>query len=343
MEEVARRAGYDQIPVTFPAMSAEGQAEPKLLSQRRRIRELLTGMGFTEAINYSFIHGESCRRLRLPESDSRCRQLAVLNPLSEDQAVMRTSLVPGLLETMRRNLSRQSRNLKLFETGKVFISNGSNAQPDEIEMLAGLWTGDRSDLHWHTKPEPCDFYDLKGAVEGLLDGLRVGAIRFTGIDSDQSHYTQPGAAAQILSGDERLGLVGQVHPQVLATYDLRQEAFIFELDMLRLGAHIPEAVQSQPLPRFPSTTRDVTLIVEKDLEADTLPAHVRQMGETLLEEVRLVAVFTGQSIAQGFKSVSLRLVYRSAETTLEDAAVNELHMRIVGRLMAHFKAQLSAS
>ncbi|MDA8137798.1 MAG: phenylalanine--tRNA ligase subunit beta [Desulfobacteraceae bacterium] len=340
MEEVARRAGYDQIPVTFPAMSAEGQAEPKLLSQRRRIRDLLTGMGFTEAINYSFIHPDSCRRLRLPESDARCRQLAVLNPLSEDQAVMRTSLVPGLLETMKRNMARQNRNLKLFETGKIFISNGSNAQPDEIEMLAGLWTGDRAELHWDAKSEPCDFYDLKGAVEGLLDGLRLGAVRFTRLDKAQCFYTQPGASAQILCGEDQIGLIGQVHPQVLAAYDLRQEVFIFELEMLRLGAHIPEATQSQPLPKYPSTTRDLSLIVNQDLEADALLAHVRRMDEPLMEEVRLVAVFSGQPIATGRKSVSLRMVYRSAETTLEDATVNELHMRIASHLMEHFKAQL---
>lgn len=340
MEEVARRAGYDKIPVTFPAMSAEGQSEPGILGQRRRVRDLLTGMGFTEAINYSFIHADSCRRLRLPENDPRCRQLPVLNPLSEDQAVMRTSLVPGLLETMKRNLARQNRNLKLFETGKIFISNGKKAQPDELEMLTGLWTGDRTDLNWHVKPEPCDFYDIKGAVEGLLESLGVKNARYTQLPGDQCHYTQPGATAQILAGDERLGIIGKVHARVVDTYDLRQEAFIFEMDMPRLGAHIPEAARSLPLPRYPATTRDASIIVARDLEADTLLAHVRGMGEALLEEVRLVAVFTGKPIADGFKSVSLRMVYRSPETTLEDAAVNELHKGIADRLVTRFKAQL---
>jgi phenylalanyl-tRNA synthetase beta chain len=176
MEEVARRAGYDQIPVTFAPLPAVTRPVPKLLTQRRRIRELFTGMGFAEAITYSFVHADSARRLRLAESDPRCRQLAILNPLSEDQTVMRTSLIPGLLDAMQRNLARQTRNIRLFETGKIFISNGSAAQPDEIEMLAGLWTGDRSEVAWHAKSEPCDFYDLKGAVEGLLEGLHVRPV-----------------------------------------------------------------------------------------------------------------------------------------------------------------------
>lgn len=340
MEEVARRAGYDRIPVTFPSIPANARPAPKLWSQRQRVRDLLAGMGFAEAINYSFIHSESCRRLRLPAEDRRSRQLAILNPLSEDQAVMRTSLIPGLLDTMKRNLARQSKNLRLFEIGKIFISNGSNVQPEEVDMLAGLCTGDGAELEWHTKSEPIDFYDLKGAVEGLLEGLHVGAVRFTRLADDRCHYTLPGATARILEGETLLGIIGQVHPQVLNTYELKQAAFIFELNMMQLMARIPDAIQSRGLPKYPSTARDATLIVDKDLEADALPAYVRQMGEPLVEEVRLFDVFDGRPIAEGRKSVSLRIVYRSLDATLEDAAVNQLHKKITDRLVHHFKAGL---
>jgi phenylalanyl-tRNA synthetase beta chain len=340
MEEVARRAGYDQIPVTFASLPAVTQPAPKLLTQRRRIRELFTGMGFAEAITYSFVHADSCRRLRLPESDPHCRQLAILNPLSEDQTVMRTSLIPGLLDAMQRNLARQSRNIKLFETGKIFIGNGSASQPDEIEMLAGLWTGDRGEVAWYAKSEPCDFYDLKGAVEGLLEGLHVRPVGFTRLPDEQCAFTQPGASAQILVGGEALGLIGQVHAQTLAAYDLKQNAFVFELDLARLMAHISDERQNRPLPRFPAVSRDVTVVVRKELEAERLLAYVREMKTALMEEVRLFDVFDGQPIPQGCKSVSLRMIYRSAEATLEDAAVNELHKQISDRLVAHFKAEL---
>jgi phenylalanyl-tRNA synthetase beta chain len=340
MEEVARRAGYDQIPVTFAPLPAVTQPAPKLLTQRRRIRELFTGMGFAEAITYSFVHADSCRRLRLPESDPRCRQLAILNPLSEDQTVMRTSLIPGLLDAMQRNLARQTRNIRLFETGKIFISNGSASQPDEIEMLAGLWTGDRGEVAWHAKSEPCDFYDLKGAVEGLLEGLHVSPVDFTRLPDEQCAFTQPGSSAQIRVAGETLGRIGQVHTETLQAYDLKQSAFVFELDLARLMAHISDERQNRPLPRFPAVSRDVTVVVRKELEAERLLAYVRDMKTALMEEVRLFDVFDGKPIPQGCKSVSLRMIYRSAEATLEDAAVNELHKQISDRLVEQFKAEL---
>lgn len=340
MEEVARRAGYERIPVTFPYIAPDTRPAPKLPVQRQRIREFLAGMGFAEIITYSFVHADTCLRLRLPENDLRCRQLAILNPLTEDQAVMRTSLIPGLLETMQRNISRQSRHLKLFETGKIFISKGSDTQPEESEMLAGLWTGDRVESDWYVKPEPCDFYDLKGVVEGLLAGLHVHPVRFTRLQDDLCAYTHPGASAQILVDDRLVGILGQVHPRVAEAYDLRQKAFIFELDMQRLMDYIPDSLQSRPLPKFPATARDATLIVDKHLETGAILEQVRRMNESLVEEVRLFDVFEGRPIAEGRKSISLRIVYRSAQSTLEDAAVNQLHKTITNRLVEQFNADL---
>jgi phenylalanyl-tRNA synthetase beta chain len=340
MEEVARRVGYDQIPVTFPTIAPDTQPPNKLLTQRQSIRALLAGMGFSEIITYSFVHADSCKRLRLADDDARCRQLAILNPLSEDQTVMRTSLIPGLLETMRQNLSRQSRNLKLFETGRIFISNGHETQPAESDMLAGLWTGDRMEPDWYAKPEPCDFYDLKGAVEGLLAGLHVDPARFTRLADDQCAYTRPGASARILVNGQQVGIIGQLHPKVAEAFDLRQEAFIFEMDMHLLMTQIPDSLQSRPIPKFPSVARDATLIVGNTLEAGAILEQVRQMNESLVEEIRLFDVFEGGPIAPGRKSISLRIVYRSAEATLEDTAVNQLHKTITNRLVEQFKADL---
>lgn len=340
MEEVARRAGYDQIPVTYPILPAVTRPASRLWQQRHAIRNLMAGLGFSEIITYSFVPSDSCRRLRLPDHDRGCRQLSILNPLSEDQAVMRTSLVPGLLDTARRNLARQSRTLKLFETGKIFISKGRAAQPEEIDMLGGLWTGDRAEPAWHTRPEPCDFYDLKGALENLLEGLHVAPATFTRMPNEQCAFTKPGATAQIRVDGDPLGIIGEMRPQVLAAYDLRQNAFVFEIDLPRLVSHIPQVRQSLPLPKYPAVTRDATLIVGRDLEVDGLMAYVRRMDEPLAEDVRLFDVFTGRPIAEGRKSVSLRIVYRSPETTLEDAAVNEVHKRISDRLVKAFNADL---
>lgn len=340
MEEVARRAGYDRIPVTYPAIPPDARPAPSLVTQRRRIRRLLTGMGFNEIITYSFVHADAARRLRLPDGDPRRNALGILNPLTEDQAVMRTSLVPGLLQTMGHNLARQSRNLKLFEIGKIFISRGDSAQPEESDVLAGLWTGDRTPPGWYGKPEPCDFYDMKGAVEGLLAGLHVAPVSFTRLSDERCTFTRPGATGRIMVNDRPIGLIGQLHPLVADAYDLRQTAHLFEIDLPALVDHIPDRLQARPLPRFPATARDATLIVDGELESGSILEAVRQMNEPLVEAVQLFDLFAGKPIPEGRKSLSLRIVYRSPEATLADEAVNRLHKAITDHLVQRFKADL---
>jgi phenylalanyl-tRNA synthetase beta chain len=342
MEEVARRWGYDNIPTTFPAIPAVAPAGSRLQAQRQRIRELFCGMGFSEALNYSFIHKASCDRLRLGDDDRRRKTVEILNPLSEDQSVLRTSLIPGLLESMQRNISKQSRTLRLFETGKIFIDTGKKTQPEEREIAAGLWTGRRNAAGWFAKPEAADFFDLKGALDNLFGALNVAGVRFTRCPAGACTYTRPGTTAQILVDDRPIGIAGEVHAQVLKSYDLKQPAFVFEIDLDLLVEAIPEAISARPLPKFPSTSRDTTLIVDQSVEACTLTDEIRRMDEELVEAVELFDVFQGEPVPPERKSVSLRIVYRSADETLEDDTVNQVHKRITDQLVSHFKADLPA-
>ncbi len=342
MEEIARLWGYDNIPTTFTTIPAFSRAPSRLLSQRQRIREHFCGMGFSEAINYSFIHSASCDRLRFGENDPRRRTVQILNPLTEDQAVLRTSLVPGLLESMQRNIARQSRTLKLFETGKIFISRGQDAQPVENEILAGLWTGLRQAAGWYAQPVECDFFDLKGAIENLFESLGTDDIHFTRLAPQDCTYTRAGTTARILAGERLLGIVGEVHPGVLKAYDLKQTAFVFEMDLNALIDRIPEGIHAQPLPKYPATSRDATLIVDQSLESDTLLAQIRQMDQELVEAIQLFDVFQGDPVPENRKSVSLRIIYRSNRETLEDDTVNQVHKTITDHLVAKFKAGLPA-
>ncbi len=342
MEEIARCNGYDRIPVTFPAMPPATRPAPEMFEQRRRLRMLLKGIGFTETINYSFIHKESSSRLRLAPDDERRNQLGLLNPLTEDQAVLRTSLIPGLLETMQRNLARQSRTLKLFEIGKIFISQGADTLPRETEMLAGLWTGDRQENSWHTKAVPCDFYDIKGAVEVLLVELKILQVNYTQMPDKRCSYTRPGATARIMVNGQEIGLVGAVHPRVLNAYDLKQEAFVFEINLQQLQGLTPGTLQAQPLPKYPSVARDATLIVDRSIEVHTIVLQVYDMREPLVEQVQLIDIFEGRPIPVERKSITLRVTYRSTETTLDDEMVNRVHKHIINRLVARFKADLPA-
>ena len=342
MEEVARRWGYDNIPVRFATIPAVSQTMPTLLTQRQKIRELLAGMGFSETINYSFIHKDSCDRLDLAEDDRRRNVIHILNPLTEDQAILRTSLVPGLLETVQYNLARQSKTLQLFETGKIFIGRGEDKLPVEKEMLAGLWTGQRADGGWHGKPEPCDFYDLKGALEGLFCGLHTPEAEFTRLPTDQCTYTRPGQTALIRMVGKTIGIIGEARPRVTKSYDLKQTVFLFEIDMQAFIELVPQVISAQGLPKYPATTRDATLIVDQSMEAAVLLAQIREMDQPLVETVQLFDVFQGGSLPEGRKSVSFRIIYRSDRETLEDSAINELHQKITARLVTKFKADLPA-
>ena len=340
MEEVARLSGYNNIPTTFPALPAKAGKPVKLLDARSRIMHLMTGFGFFETINYSFINRLSCDRLNLPSSDYRRNTVNILNPLTEDQAVMRTSLVPGLLETVYRNISKQQKNLKLFEIGKIYIKKGKDNLPEETEMLAGLWTGARLDASWYAKETFCDFFDIKGVVEGLLKGLNIDSIRFSGLADDLCIYTKPGYTAQIFLDKEILGLVGDLHPHVLRNFDLKQAVYLFELNIDSLIKILPETRQSKPIPKFPAVPRDITIIVNQNTESGAIIECVQNIREQLVESMHLFDVFTGDPIPPGKKSVSIRVTYRSNKKTLEDEDVGNIHKAITDRLIKEFDAGL---
>jgi len=340
MEEIARLAGYHTIPTTFPLVPAEARPVSRVLALREQIRRLISGFGFSEVITYSFSGQNVCDQFNLGPADPRRSMLRILNPLTDDQTVMRTSLLPGLLSTLNRNLAQQNRSIRQFEIGNVFISRGQDNLPLEQEMLSGLWSGARNALSWHGKEVECDFYDMKGVVEALLSGLRVDRFRFTRAAGEEFSYLRPGYGARILAGEEPIGAVGELEPSVLANFDLKQKAYVFELSVDKLTAAIPEGSQTSPLPRFPATARDITLIVAAGIEAERIVSGIRQAGEELVENVFIFDIFSGQPIPVGKKSVSLRVVYRSGQRTLEDETVNRIHKALTERLLAEFKGTL---
>jgi len=340
MEEVARLSGYDHIPTTFPLIPAEAHPMPAGLALRNRIKDQMVAFGFSEAINYSFISPQSFDSLNLKADDRRRRAVNILNPLTEDQAVLRTSLIPSLLGVMQRNMSRQAKSLKTFEIGKVFIDSGPALLPQEIEMAAGLWTGLRSDPTWHCPETPCDYYDIKGVVEELLQSLHIEDAAFTRIPTEACDYIRPGHAARILIDGAAVGLAGEVHPRVLQNFDLKQPAFVFELNLDDLAKRVPDVVISRPLPKFPAVARDVTLIIDQALQCGNILHAVGKMNLELVEDVFLFDVFEEEPIPAGKRSISFRITYRSATETLEDEAINQLHQDISTRLLKAFDATL---
>ncbi len=340
MEEIARLSGYDNIPTTYPLIPAKGRKPSARWDFRVRVKDCMRGLGFAEVVNYSFSDPKSCDLLRLSPDDERRNLLSILNPLTEDQSAMRTSLIPGLLRNMNLNLSQQMRNIKIFEVGNTFVSRGQDSLPVENEFLAGLWTGARNERTFHAKEAECDFYDMKGSVEGLLRLLEIENATFTRLPAESCFYTAPGRTARIFVEGKEAGLMGEVHPKVLTAFDLKQTAFIFELDQFVLISAASKEKQYSPPPRFPATARDITIIIPKSIESGEILKTVEDMGEELVESVRLYDLFEGNPIPEDRKSVTLRVKYRSGEKTLEDADVAPVTEKIAKRLMDRMDASL---
>jgi len=340
LEEIARLWGYNRIASRKPHVAADNVGSNRPLDLKKRVRSLMNGFGFTETINFSFISERSCDHLRLSAGDPRRALVKILNPLTEDQNVMRTSLIPGLLETVQRNIAQQIKNLKIFEVGKIFFSQGQDRQPDEHDILAALWTGARHESTWNRPAVECDFYDIKGILEGLFTGLQMKGSHFVRMKAQQAPYLRSGAAAEIAIADQPIGCIGEIHSEVLSSFNLKQSAFIFEIDLDRLITLIPEQIQAAPLPRYPSTSRDITLIVDADLDAQTVLSEIHRMENDLVETVWIFDVFKGRPIPNGKKSLSLRVVYRSVEETLEDEAVNRIHHGLTQQLLEACQADL---
>jgi len=343
MEEVARLRGYDQIPTTHPVSRVVARKPDKKLQVRDRLRQLLAGCGFSEIVTYSFIGREACDHLLLHGQDPRRRMVSVLNPLTEDQTVMRASLLPGLLATMYRNSKQRNEDLRVFELGKVFLyppAADPDQLPEEIEMISGLWTGARRVKTLHFKESKVDFYDIKGVVEAVCAGLNMTGVRFAPLTGTDFPYLRPGYAAQIQAGNERLGAVGELSGEVLKNFGLKQVAYCFDIDFDRLVDHVSEEKRAKTLSRFPATTRDMALILSNTVEAQALLDFIEGMKQSLIERVEVFDVYAGSPIPEGGKSIGLRFTYRSSERSLTDSDVNSIHETMTREVLKKFNAQL---
>ncbi|MCP3944136.1 MAG: phenylalanine--tRNA ligase subunit beta [Desulfobacteraceae bacterium] len=341
-EEVARLWGYNNIKTSYPLVPAQGKVLAPVLRLRKKLRQILPGFSFYEVINYNFIHGDSCDRLKLSETDPRRSVEKILNPISDQMSVLRTSLVPGLLEVMKRNNSQQSDSIRIFEIGKAFFARQKGELPREKEMVAGLITGNRSEQSWFSKKESVDFFDLKGVVEGLLGDLMIADIQFLKIDGDACPYFEKGFGAIVKTSDKVLGSLGKIDGQVLKNYGLKHPAYVFDFDLAMLLNLLPESIQAEPLPRFPSISRDMTFIVDGQIEVGAVLDQMKIFAkkQSLIEDYFLFDVFEGGSLDDGKKSLSFRVVYRSATKTLTEKNIKKIHTNMSAVILDKFKADL---
>ncbi|MBP1710547.1 MAG: phenylalanyl-tRNA synthetase beta chain [Deltaproteobacteria bacterium] len=326
IEEVVRMYGYDRVPVTVPAVSVNEMDVIPRIALEERIRQLLTGGGYSEIINYSFTTPASADGLLLPPDDERRRFVVIKNPLTEDQSVMRTTMSYGLLETLKKNMNNASFNLKIFEIGRIFLKRGDGDLPEEQNILAGLLSGKTSEDLWGLKVN-VDFYDLKGCLENVFYDLKLEQRRYCAEMSEP--FLHPGQSCNLYVNDTKIGFMGQVHPDALEKMDIRSNAYLFEINLDVFEKQLDPRIRYREISKFPAVTRDVAFVVPVSMEADKMLEIVLTQREDLLENVGIFDIYAGKGLDEGTKSLGLRFSYRAPDRTLTDAEINSIHERIV--------------
>ena len=338
IEEVARLHGFHRIPVTLPSGTFSGEKKTKIQRVAEQAKRLLNSFGFWEVINYSFISPQMLQDLKLPLQDNRAQALRIHNPLSEDQSIMRPTLIPGLLQVARTNAHRQNFNLKIFELGRVFFPREGQELPEETVVLSGLLTGLRKEESWSDPQEECDFFDLKGVWEVLGEGLGLENCRF--FPAPDEPFLHPRKSCRIQAGGKKLGILGETHPEVAESFELKHKVFLFELDFQMMAEEATEYRTFKPLARYPAVTRDLALVVEDRTAAGDLLHTLWEANNGLINEINLFDLYRGAPIPKGKKSLAFRIKYQNEDRTLTDQEVNELHQRIINLVTERHEAIL---
>ena len=321
IEEVARHYGFDRLPSTFPPLVAAPPPVDPRIGRARHLRGVMTAAGFSEAMTFGFV-GSSAAAPFAIEGDL----VPIANPLSENFAVLRPSALPGLIDAVAHNRRREQRDVRLFEIGARFSRDRG-----ERRSLACAWTGAAVPEHWSGGARDVDFFDMKGVVERVADALRLDVRT----ETHREGWLVPGRSAAVTTGGVRIGVLGQLAPAVAEAHGLpaQDSVYVAEIDLDDAEAAAPkEEGQIEPLPRYPSVTRDISILIDETLAADAVRATVRSAAPSTLVQIREFDRYQGKGVPEGRISLSLRLTFRASDRTMTDAEVQSAMENIVAAL-----------
>lgn len=336
IEEVARIFGFDRIPSTVPhskASAAPLTAEQILI---RNASDALISAGLYECVNYSFIDPADVSKMLLEENDARNRYLAMKNPLSENQSVMRTTLIPGLLRAARFNAGYGRTNSQFFETGRVFFDAGSG-MPEEYNKIACVLAGGWEDDAWYAKKRDIDFFDVKGIIEKL--GSKTGLKDLTFGESEDAIF-HPGQRAGVFANGKAAGSFGLLHPTIIKNFGLENAVYVFELDAAILSEATGEAFKVFMPSRFPSMVRDISLLAPKEMPVTEIIRKMAEAGGDILADISLFDLYEGEHVTDGKKSLAFRLTYRAGDRTLTVDVTDADHARVIGALKSDLNLEI---
>ena len=329
-EEVARFHGYNNIPTTLMrgqttlgGYGAEEQLE-------RQVGSVCRSLGYDEIITYSFISPTCYDKIRWPEDYTARQSFKILNPLGEDTSIMRTTVLPSMLEILTRNYNYRNQNVKLYEVGRIYLPGGKDGLANEAKIVSlGAYGSDM------------DFYTMKGAIEAILKDLRAEDISFrTGSGAPTENSYHPGRYATVWSGEVCLGCFGQIHPLVAQNYGVDTELYCAELSLAALAQAKGPDPEYVPLPKFPAVTRDIAVVCKNEVTVGALEDCIRRGAKGLLKEVSLFDIYTGKGIPDGCKSVAFNLVLRSDDRSLTAEEADADVQSILGLLKEELGATL---
>mgnify|MGYP002578835536 CR=1 FL=1 len=325
-EEVARFYGYNKIPCTL----MRGETTRGGFSEQQRFDRAIGGavraLGYDEIITYSFISPTYYDKIRMPKDSSLRNSLKILNPLGEDTSIMRTTILPSMLEIVARNLSYRNKSACLYELGKIYLPR-EDGLADEPKYLSLGAYGDGA-----------DFFSFKGSIETLLHELRISNVKYVACTDNASYH--PGRCACVYAGDTLLGVFGQIHPLVAANYGVDTEIYAAELSFEAMYEKRGDIPVYQPLPKFPAVTRDIAVVCDETVTVGALEESIRRGAKGLLKEVSLFDIYRGPGIADGKKSVAFNLVLRADDRSLTGEEADEDVQSILASLESECGAVL---
>lgn len=317
IEEVARVRGYEKIPTAMPRAHVSEAGTPELLKMTDRLRDAAVTSGLYEAVNYGFLSREDLRKARV-STDA----VALANPLSEERAVMRTSLLPGLTSAATRAQRRGAHEVRLFEIARTF-EPGAGVLPHEQTVLGIVLAGQRSG--WIGHERPFDVYDGKGVVQAIIDGVLGRTPEL--VPGDLPRFMHPKRSGLVSLSSHPVGFVGEVHPEVADALEMIGRVIYAELDVAALHGASEELgpPQARDLPKFPAVTRDIAMLVRDEFSAGQIADALRDASKGLAESVRLFDLYRGDQIPEGHRSLAFRVTYRDPSGTLTDKQVDKVH------------------
>lgn len=328
VEEIARLYGYDRMPVTLPAGNTEaGKTEKQQL--RDMTKDALIGLGYNEIQTYSFVSPRGLDNIRMSQEAEGRKLIRLLNPLGEDTSVMRTTLIPNMLDVLARNYTRNNAAVNAFELGNTFINNHHEGDPlpEEKDVLCIASYGSDE-----------TFFTLKGAVCEMLAKIGVSGVCFFP-DSEGTTF-HPGRCAKLYKDGTEIGIMGELHPDVAEKYGIGAKVYCCELNFDQLFALADHEKAYRPLPKYPAVARDIALVVKEEVLVATLEDVIAKNGGKILESVALFDVYRGKPIRDGEKSVAFNLTYRAADHTLTDDEVAKVHEKVLTALAEQCQAAL---